>query len=154
MLLIATLVNHAKEILRIVSNLDKEVLKESRAIIGFNYCEKIYKIEKELREKYTDKDDFFEIRYKERLNQTEPILNEFEKHVKVEIENALPRSALGQALDYSQKLLPNMKTILKDGYLDVDNNAAESAIKPFIIRKEKLAIHQYWKRCKVKCYYL
>ena len=120
----------------IVSNLDEEALKKSRAIIGFNYVEKIYTIEKELREAYGEKDDFFEIRYKERLKRTAPLLNEFEQYVKIEIENALPKSPLGQALNYTQKLLPKMKTILQDGSLEVDNNAAERAIKPFVIGRK------------------
>ena len=50
----------------IISNLDKEALKESRAIIGFNYCEQIYKLEKELREKYSSDPNYYDIRYKER----------------------------------------------------------------------------------------
>lgn len=41
------------------------------------------------------------------------------------MENALPKSPLGQTLEYSQKLLPHMKTILEDGALEGDNNAAE-----------------------------
>lgn len=45
----------------------------------------------------------------------------------------MTKSPLGQALDYSQKLLSNMKTILENGSLEVDNNAAERAIKPFVI---------------------
>lgn len=120
----------------IVSNLDKEALKKSRAIIGFSYCEKIYSIEKELREEHGKNDDFFEIRYKERLKRTAALLDEFEHYAKVEIENALPKSPLGQALDYTQKLLPKMKTILQDGSLEVDNNAAERAIKPFVIGRK------------------
>ncbi|MGL4452196.1 MAG: IS66 family transposase [Sarcina sp.] len=120
----------------IVSNLDKEALKKSRAIIGFSYCEQIYAIEKELREKYENRDDFFKIRYKERLKNTSPILNAFERYAKVEIENALPKSPLGQALDYTQKLLPRMKSILEEGSLEVDNNAAERAIKPFVIGRK------------------
>lgn len=120
----------------IVSNLDKEALKKSRAIIGFNYCEQIYAIEKDLREKYEKREDFFDIRYKERLEKTASILDAFENYVKVEIENALPKSPLGQALDYTQKLLPRMKAILEDGSLEVDNNAAERAIKPFVIGRK------------------
>jgi len=34
----------------IISNLSSEVLKQSHALEGFNYCEQLYKIEKELRE--------------------------------------------------------------------------------------------------------
>lgn len=47
--------------------------------------------------------------------------------------NALPKSQLGKALAYAQKLLPYMKTFLTNGYLEIDNNAAERAIKPFVI---------------------
>ena len=36
----------------IIVHLDKEALKKSRAIIGFNFCEKLYKIEKDIRESY------------------------------------------------------------------------------------------------------
>lgn len=120
----------------IVSNLDEQALKKSRAIIGFNYCEKIYKIEKELREEYGSKENFFKIRYEERLEHIAPLLNEFINYVQVEIENALPKSPLGKALEYSQKLLPYMKTILEDGSLEVDNNAAERSIKPFVIGRK------------------
>ncbi|MEG0856278.1 MAG: IS66 family transposase [Terrisporobacter sp.] len=120
----------------IVSNLDKVALKKSRAIIGFNYCEEIYKVEKELREAYGEDEKFFEIRYKERVRYLAPIFDKFQKYVQVELENALPKSPLGQALQYSQKLLPYMKTILEDGSLEVDNNAAERSIKPFVIGRK------------------
>lgn len=93
----------------IVSILDKEALKNSRAIIGFNLCEKIYSLEKELRKNHGEKADFFEIRYKERLKYLAPILDEFEKYVATEIE---------------------------DGSLEVDNNAAERAIKTFVIGRK------------------
>lgn len=119
-----------------MSNLDKEALKKSRAIIGFNYCEQIYTIEKELREEYFTKANFFEIRHKERLKRIARIPDDFEQYVKIEIENVLTKSPLGQALDYSQKLLLNMRIILEGGSLEVDNNAAERAIKPFIIGRK------------------
>ncbi|WP_371025381.1 transposase [Paraclostridium ghonii] len=76
------------------------------------------------------------MRYKEILKQTVPLLDAFKKYVKVEIENALPKSPLGKALEYTQKLLPKMNTILKDSSLEVDNNAAERAIKSFVIGRK------------------
>lgn len=48
------------------------------------------------------------------------------------IKDALPKSALGKALDYTKKLLPDMKTLLEDGMLEVDNNGSERAVKPFV----------------------
>jgi transposase len=120
----------------IIVGLNEEALKKSRAIIGFNYCEKLYKIEKDLREKYSKDDDYYEKRYKIRLDKTIPILKEFEEYVEIEIKNALPRSPLGKALEYSKKLLPKMKIILEDGSLEIDNNAAERAVKPFVIGRK------------------
>lgn len=120
----------------IIINLNEEALKKSRAIIGFNFCEQLYKIEKEIREEYSDKENFYEKRKEIRNKETKVILENFEKYVQVELENALPKSPLGKALEYTQKFLPKMKLILEDGSLEIDNNAAERAIKPFVIGRK------------------
>ena len=64
----------------IVENLSDEALKNSRAIIGFNYCEQIYKLEKDIREQYGKDDDYFQKRYEIRLEKLAPILEDFEKY--------------------------------------------------------------------------
>lgn len=120
----------------IVSNLDKEALKKSRAVIGFNYCEQIYKLEKELRENYSNEPNYYEIRYNKRNKELTPILENFITYINEEIPKSLPRSPLGKALDYAKKHLPSLKNILLDGYLEVDNNAAEREIKPFVIGRK------------------
>ena len=120
----------------IISNLDKEALKESRAIIGFNYCEQIYKLEKELREKYSSDPNYYDIRYKERNEKLAVILENFLEYIDKEIPAALPRSPLGKALDYAKKHVPSLKNVLLDGSLEVDNNAAEREIKPFVIGRK------------------
>ena len=45
-------------------------------------------------------------------------------------------NATDQALKYANNYLPNMKKILEDGNLEIDNNAAEKAIKPFVIGRK------------------
>lgn len=117
----------------IIVNLDEEALKTSRAAIGFNYCAKLYKIEKELREQYNKDGDYYEKRYKKRLEKSKPIIEEFITYVDKEIENAVPRSALGKALTYTKPLLPNLMTFLEDGSLEIDNNGAERSIRPFVV---------------------
>ncbi|MEG1254883.1 IS66 family transposase [Clostridium sp.] len=120
----------------IIITLDEEALKKSRAIIGFNLCEKIYSIEKQVKEQYGNDADFYEKRYEIRIEKTAPLLTEFEEYVEREIKDALPKSALGKALEYTKKLLPDMKTLLGDGMLEVDNNGSERAIKPFVIGRK------------------
>lgn len=121
---------------KIIVDLDKEALKNSRAIIGFNYCEQIYKLEKELRESYSNDENYYDTRFKIRSKKLTPIIDKFIEYVQIELQNALPRSPLGKALDYAKKHLPGLKNVLLDGSLEVDNNAAERAIKPFVIGRK------------------
>jgi len=120
----------------IVSKLEGEALKNSRAVIGLNFCEQLYKIEKEIKEEYQGSEDFYRKRYEIRLEKSEPIIEEFIKYVDIELKSALPRSPLGQALEYSRKLLPEFRTFLTDGSLEIDNNGAERAIKPFVLGRK------------------
>ena len=120
----------------IIVDLDKEALKNSRGVIGFNYCEQIYKLEKELRESYSSDKNYYDIRFKERTEKLAPILDNFIDYIEREIQNALPRSPLGKALKYAKKHVPGLKNVLLDGSLEVDNNAAERAIKPFVIGRK------------------
>lgn len=121
---------------KIVVDLDKEALKNSRAIIGFNYCEQIYKLEKELRETYSNNENYYDIRFKVRAEKLAPILDDFADYAEREIKDALPRSPLGKALDYAKKHLLGLKNVLLDGSLEIDNNAAERSIKPFVIGRK------------------
>lgn len=120
----------------IIVDLDQESLKNSRAIIGFNYCEQIYKLEKDLRELYSENEDYYNIRFKVRAEKLAPIIDDFIAYVEREIKDALPRSPLGKALEYTKKHLPALRNVLKDGCLEVDNNAAERSIKPFVIGRK------------------
>lgn len=120
----------------VISNLDQETLKKSRAIIGFNYCEKIYKLEKELREFYSKDRNYHDIRFEIRKDKLAPIIDEFIDYIDVELQNALPKSPLGKALDYAKKHVPSLKKVLLDGCLEIDNNAAERKIKPFVIGRK------------------
>lgn len=121
---------------KIIVDLDKEALKSSRAILGFNYCEQIYKLEQELRESYSNDENYYDIRFKVRAEKLAPIIDNFIEYAEIEIKNALPRSPLGKALDYAKKHLPGLRNVLLDGSLEVDNNAAERAIKPFVIGRK------------------
>jgi len=120
----------------IIVHLDEEALKTSRALIGFNYCAKLYEIEKNLRDNHSKEENYYDLRKKARKELSEPIIDGFIKYVDEEIKNAVPRSPLGAALAYTKPLLPSLKAILEDGSLEIDNNAAERSIKPFVIGRK------------------
>ena len=89
-----------------------------------------------MRENYSNTDDYYKKRYEIRLKELKPLLEDFEEYINTEIKNALPRSPLGKALEYAQKTVPTMKTVLEDGSLEIDNNAAERVVKPFVIGRK------------------
>lgn len=129
----------------IIEPLSEEARKESIAYKGFIYCEKLYEIEKSLRKNYKEKDDYFEIRYKERLEKSAPVIDEFINFISINLPNTLGASALGRALVYAQNHIGSFKeTFLKDGSLEIDTNAAERAIKYFVIGRKN------WLFCKNK----
>lgn len=120
----------------IIINLNKEALKTSRALIGFNYCAQLYEIEKEIRKQYSKSEDYYEKRYEIRLEKSKPVIEEFIRYVDKEIKEAVPRSPLGKALACTKPLLPSFKIFLEDGRLEMDNNSAERSIKPFVIGRK------------------
>ena len=69
------------KLVEIVENVDKEALKKSRGVIGCNYCEQIYKLEKELRETYSFNEDYYDIRFDIRNKKLEPILDNFIEYI-------------------------------------------------------------------------
>ena len=44
-----------------------------------------------------------------------------------------PQTALGKALNYLHGQWPKLVRYVEDGRIDIDNNAAERAIRPFVI---------------------
>ena len=77
-----------------------------------------------MREQYIGSDDYYDNRHTIRLERSAHILKKFQEYVDNEILNALPKSPLGKALAYAQKLLPYMRTFLTNGCFEIDNNAA------------------------------
>lgn len=110
--------------------LPKEYHKESLAGIGFAYCNKLYKIEKQIKELSLEE------RQKKRLEFSTPLFEEFQKWVKAQTLNSLPKSAYGRALNYANNQLPKVKNYLLDPRIDIDNNSAERSIKPFVIGRK------------------
>ena len=110
--------------------LPKEYHKESMSGIGLAYCNKLYNIEKNIKELPLEE------RNTKRLDISMPIFEEFQKWVSDQILNSLPKSAYGKAITYANNQLPKVKNYLLDPRLDIDNNSAERSIKPFVIGRK------------------
>jgi len=99
---------------------------------GLAYIRKLYAIESELRERKLPPEEFL-LRRKE---QTQPILEEFHRWLEQRHESLLPQSLLGKAVGYSLRQWHKLVRYREDPILRPDNNAAENAIRPFVLGRK------------------
>lgn len=97
---------------------------------GLDFCNQLFRIERGL------KDATPEERYLGRLEQSSPVLDAFSTWLHVQSERVLPQSALGKAVTYSLNQWSKLTAFLEDGHLEIDNNRAERAIKPFVLGRK------------------
>jgi transposase len=77
-----------------------------------------------------------EHRHAVRLEKSQPILDEIKHWLDDKANKVLPKGLLGEAIQYARKQWPILVTFLKDGHLEIDNNLAENAIRPFAVGRK------------------
>ena len=91
---------------------------------ALSYIQRLYAVEKEAR----SLDD--EARKELRERKSKPLLADFKNWLDKLINRVIPKSPLGNAVNYALKNWEALERYLEDGMLDIDNNAAERLIKP------------------------
>ena len=91
---------------------------------------KLYAIETNAKQ-FTD-----EQRYRYRRRFSKPLLKKIYRWLKKQSPIVLPKSPLGQAIAYCLNHWQALNNYLCQGYLDIDNNAAERMIKPVVIGRK------------------
>jgi len=104
--------------------------KSGRANLAINKISKLYRIEKDIKD--LPANEKFNIRQKKSL----PLLNDFKKWLDKTIQQVLPKSAIGKAVQYSLNQWEKLSGYIKSGDINIDNNRAERAIKPFVIGRK------------------
>jgi hypothetical protein len=110
-----------------------EALGEGRAaawIIG--QIGKLYAVEKHLRENNAGP----QLRAAVRAWQSRPILTRLRRALEVVRRRVLPKSLLGQAIDYALGRWEALTRYGNDGRLEIDNNHCENAIRPTAVGKK------------------
>lgn len=97
---------------------------------GVDFCNELFKIERVL------KDLSPEERYDKRLEQSKPVLEAFLCWLQSKEKQVLPKSALGKAIKYCLNQWPKLESFMLDGRIEISNNRAERAIKPFVIGRK------------------
>ncbi len=75
------------------------------------------------------------LRQAARAAQSQPILNRLHKGIVIIRARALPKSLLGQALDYILARWDLLSKFVQDGSLEIDNNLIENSIRPSALGK-------------------
>ena len=99
---------------------------------ALKYISKLYKIEKQAREKGLSAEEI----YKERQEKAVPLLKEFKKWLDAKVEQAPPKSLLGKAIGYTLNQWHRLIRYTEDGRVGPDNNVVENAIRPFVVGRK------------------
>jgi transposase len=103
-------------------------VKVGKAVWALSHIQKLYRIEKALQGLAPA-----EV-YRRRQAESLPLMEELREWLAK--TRVLPKGYLGKAIGYCQKQWPKLMRYLEDGRLNIDNNRAERAIKPFVIGRK------------------
>ena len=104
--------------------------KAGSADVALGYIKELYKIEKE------GNDLPFKEMYKLRQEKSKPILEKFHEWLLKKATQTPPKGLLGKATTYALNQWDRLVGYLADGRLSPDNNAAENAIRPFVVGRK------------------
>ncbi|PKG86980.1 IS66 family transposase [Colwellia sp. 75C3] len=104
--------------------------KTGKADVLLSLIGKLYGIESNIKTKTSDE------KHQVRQDKSKPILDKINTWVANNREKIPPKSKLGEALTYWHNQASKLETYLKDGRINIDNNRAERAVKPFVIGRK------------------
>jgi transposase len=93
---------------------------------------RLYAVEKQLREQKAGP----QLRAAVRAWQSRPILERLRRALEIVRRRVLPKSLLGQAIDYTLARWAALTRYVDDGRLEIDNNICENAIRPTAVGKK------------------
>ena len=92
-----------------------------------------------------------EERFRQRNEHLKPMPEEFFAWVKSEYDISLPKSKYGQALEYALNQKEKVMNFFLDGRLELNNNMAERAVKPFVIGRKNWMFSNTPSGAKASC---
>jgi transposase len=104
--------------------------KTGKADVVLSLIGKLYGIESNIKTKTSGE------KHQVRQDKSKPILDKIQTWVTSNKEKIPPKSKLGEALTYWHNQAHKLETYLKDGRINIDNNRAERAVKPFVIGRK------------------
>ncbi len=106
--------------------------KNCSADKALDYIRKLYRIEKEAREKGLSTDEIYLVRQQE----SKAILDKFKQWLDRTALRTPPKGLLGKAVAYTLNQWHRLIGYVEDGRLSIDNNMAENSIRPFVVGRK------------------
>lgn len=106
--------------------------KPGSAEVALEYIGRLYKIEKFARERELSPDEIISLRGEKAL----PVLEEFKAWMDKRLSQTPPKGLLGHALSYALTRWHKLIRYTENGYITPDNNAAENALRPFVVGRK------------------
>lgn len=101
-----------------------------RSIVALTYIKELYKIEG-LAKEFSDQE-----RKELREEKSKPILEAFQKWLQEQKKAVLPKSVIRDAINYALGQWEALMRYLEDGNLNIDNNAAERALRSVVVGRK------------------
>jgi transposase len=113
-------------------NRSKRVQPRSLADEALEYIRRLYQIEKEARLNNLDDHGIYQLRQE----KSKPVLESFKTWLDAKQQITPPKGLLGKAISYALNHWEKLIVYIEDGRLSPDNNAAENAIRPFVVGRK------------------
>jgi transposase len=104
--------------------------KTGKADQALAFIQALYRIEQLAKDKSSKE------RHAIRHAQARPIIDKIRQWMEKSVPHTPPQTLLGKALFYLQHQWPHLIRYLEDGLYPIDNNAAENAIRPFVVGRK------------------
>lgn len=104
--------------------------KTGKADWAINHIQKLYALESKLKSKDAD------TKYQQRQQFAAPLLQQLWEWLEKSKDTIPQESYLGKAIHYTLNQWPKLIKYIEDGQLNIDNNRAERAVKPFVIGRK------------------
>ena len=108
----------------------KRKVRESKALQGLAFIQKLYKIERQTNEQPPDE------RWRTRQERSRPVIEKLWVWLMDAIPRVPPQSLTGKALAYLDGQWPKLVRVLEDGRIPLDTNGVENAIRPFVVGRK------------------
>ena len=110
--------------------------KTGKADVVLSLIQKLYGIESKLKGKTPAE------KFDTRQQQAKPIIDKLHQWLEQNQPRLIGKTKLSEAANYLANQWPKLVTYLEDGRLNIDNNRAERAIKPFVIGRKNWMFSQ------------